>query len=96
MASPEKVTISELTRILESLVKGSEDSIGNYLYKGLHVQISEYGRSGPARIKYLYHKRRDQGLCIMCGKKVKIINLRTGKPYRLCVTHREKYDKISK
>ena len=96
MASPKKVTITTLTRILENLIAGSKDSIGDYLYKGLHLQISEYGLSGPERIKYLYHKRRNQGLCIICGKKVKIINLRSGKPYSLCVTHREKYGKISK
>ena len=77
MASPEKITITKLKRILESLIEGSKDSIGNYLYKGLHFQISEYGFSNAERAKRSYHKKRNQGLCVVCGKKVKITNRRT-------------------
>ena len=96
MASPEKVTITKLTRILKHLIEGSKDSIGDYLYKGLHLKICEYGLSGSERVKRMYHRRRSQGLCAVCGKKVKIINLRTGKLYKHCAIHREKYNKISK
>jgi hypothetical protein len=90
---PKKVTIKSLESIFETLKKGSEESIGIYLYKGLRVQISKYQASGAERFARLYHRRRKNGECVVCGKKVTQKNARTGKLYRLCVEHREKIDK---
>lgn len=42
----------------------------------------------------LYKKRREQGLCIRCGNKVRKINPHTEKLYRLCEYHREITDKM--
>lgn len=89
-----KVNIFGLRRILELLKKGSEKGIGSYLYKGFKIQISKYNLSTAQRVSYLYHKRRDSGLCVQCGKKVTKKNPRTGKLYRLCDYHRKKIDLI--
>ena len=91
--APKKVTIKTLNKLLEGLKEGSEDSIGIYLYKGLRVQISKYGATGAERFTRLYHRRRSQGLCVVCGKKATKKNPRTGKPYRLYEEHRERIDR---
>jgi hypothetical protein len=90
---PKKVTITKLRSVVDELSKGSESSIGTYLYKGLRVQISKYRASGSERFARLYHRRRSQGLCVVCGEKVTQKNPRTGKLYRLCATHRAKIDR---
>jgi hypothetical protein len=90
---PKKVTIKKLQTIMDDLSKGSEEAIGTYLYKGLRFQVSKYKASGSERFARLYHKRRDNGLCVVCGTKVTKKNLKTGRLYRLCDEHREKIDK---
>ena len=90
---PKKVTITKLRNVVDELAKGSESSIGTYLYKGLRVQISKYRASGSERFARLYHRRRSQGLCVVCGTKVTQKNPRTGKLYRLCAIHRAKIDR---
>ena len=81
---PKKVSFKKLQELIDSLQTGSEDSIGNYLYKGFRIQVSRYKSSGTERYMRLYKKRRDQGLCVRCGEKVTKKNPKTGKLYRLC------------
>jgi hypothetical protein len=90
---PTKITSTKLQKIIDELLKGSEDARGTFLYKGFRLQISKYKASGAERTSRLYHKRRDQGLCIRCGTKVKNKNPRTGKLYRLCDYHRNLIDR---
>jgi hypothetical protein len=90
---PKKVKIQDLSVVYKELQKGSEGSIGNYLYKGLRIQISKYKSSGTERYMRLYNKRREDGLCIRCGTKVTKRNPHTGKLYRLCEFHREITDR---
>ena len=92
---PKKVTVRKLQGIVDELKSGSEEAIGTYLYRGMRVQISKYRASGSERFTRLYHKRRRNGLCVVCGVKVMSRNPRTGKLYRLCDNHREKIDKKS-
>ncbi len=86
---PKKVTINRLKEIFEEIQNGSEEAIGNYLFKGLRIQVSKYQSSGTERYMRLYNNRRKDGLCVRCGEKVKKKNPRTGKLYRLCEYHRE-------
>jgi len=90
---PKKINQKRLEEIAADLAKGEEVAIGTYLYKGLRVQISKYKASGSERFARLYHKRREQGLCVICGSKVTNRNPRTKKLYRLCDVHRDKIDK---
>lgn len=90
---PTKITVTKLQNIIDELVKGSEDARGTFLYKGFRLQISKYKASGAERTSRLYHKRRQLGLCIRCGTKVKNKNPRTGKLYRLCDYHRNLIDR---
>ena len=87
------MSFKKLQELIDSLQTGSEDSIGNYLYKGFRIQVSRYKSSGTERYMRLYKKRRDQGLCVRCGEKVTKKNPKTGKLYRLCEYHREITDK---
>ena len=90
---PKKVTIKNLEKVLDDLRQGSDDSIGNYLFKGYRIQVSRYKSSGTERYMRLYNTRREDGLCVRCGIKVTDKNPRTGKLYRLCEEHRETTDR---
>ena len=98
MAKPENVKPEDLKKIFDQLKKESDESdesVGSYLYKGFRIQISKYKQTGAQRVQFLYKKRREQGLCIVCGKKVTKKNPSTGKLYRLCETHRKTIDNKS-
>jgi hypothetical protein len=90
---PKKITVKELADIFKELRNSSEDSIGNFLYKGLRIQISKYKSSGTERYMRLYKKRREKGICIRCGDRVMKKNPKTGRLYRLCEFHRKITDK---
>ncbi len=90
---PKRISITELSGIFKKLKGASEDSIGNFLYKGLRLQISKYKSSGTERYMRLYKKRRENGVCIRCGTKVTKKNPATGRLYRLCEYHRKITDK---
>ncbi len=90
---PKKATMKTLMKAMEHLQKGSDDAIGNFLFKGYRIQISKYKSSGTERYMRLYKRRREQGLCVRCGEKVTKKNPHTGKLYRLCDYHREITDK---
>ena len=90
---PKKVTIKTLEKVIKDLENGSEEAIGNYLFKGFRVQVSKYKSSGTERYMRLYRNRREEGLCVRCGKKVTKRNPNNGKLYRLCEYHRAITDK---
>lgn len=90
---PKKINRFALSKLAKDLKKGSERVIGNYLYKGFHIQISRFNLSTPERVKRFYSKRRKLGLCIRCGEKVTLKNPKTGKLFRLCEFHRKKIDR---
>jgi hypothetical protein len=89
---PRRLTTDRLEGILDNLKQGSEQSIGTYLFRGLRVQISKFRASGAERFSRLYRRRRDQGLCVVCGNRVTSRNPRTGRLYRLCDAHRDRID----
>jgi len=91
---PIRITQKEIPKLAQEIKSGSDDAVGSYLYKKLRIQVSKYRLSTSERVLQLYHRRRKQGLCVQCGKKVTKINPRTKKLYRLCEYHRKKVDKI--
>ena len=86
---PKKATMKVLENVLDNLKKGSDDAIGNFLFKGYRIQVSKYKSSGTERYMRLYRRRKENGLCVRCGKKVTKKNPHTKKLYRLCDYHRE-------
>lgn len=93
---PVKVSPNQIDKIATDLKKDPETAIGNYLFKGYRIQISKYKASGAERVQQLYKRRRDNGLCIVCGTKVTRKNPATGKLYRLCDHHRSLIDQKNK
>ena len=85
---PKKLTLLTLVKLFNAIKKRADSAVGNYLYKGLRIQVSKYNLSGSQRVSELYHRRRNNGLCILCGRPVAKVNPRTGKLYRLCAVHR--------
>ena len=69
MSKPVNVKPEDFKKIFDQLKKESDESVGSYLYKGFRVQISKYKQTGAQRVQFLYKKRREQGLCIVCGKR---------------------------
>ena len=90
--NPKKINADALRKVFSELKAGKEQSTGTYLFKGYRVQVSRYQSSGTERSAQLYRKRREQGLCVRCGKKVTKRNPITGKLYRLCDEHRKEID----
>jgi hypothetical protein len=90
---PKKVSIRELAGVFMKLRNGSEEAIGNFLFRGLRIQVSKFKSSGTERYMRLYKKRREDGVCVRCGAKVTKRNSRTGRLYRLCEYHRKITDK---
>ena len=90
---PKKITVKELAAIFKELRTGSEDSIGNFLFRGLRIQVSKYKSSGTERYMRLYKRRREEGICIRCGTRVTKKNPKTGRLYRLCEYHRRITDR---
>ena len=90
---PRRLNATRLEELVDGLKQGSEESIGTYLFRGLRVQISKFRASGAERFSRLYRRRRQQGLCVICGAKVGGRNPRTGRLYRLCDLHRAKIDR---
>jgi hypothetical protein len=88
-----KINFLELRNLFRRIRKDSKKAIGNYLYKSFRIQVSRYNLSVNERVMQLYKRRRENGECILCGKKVKRINPKTGRLYRLCDYHRNKIDK---
>lgn len=93
---PKKTTIKDLHKLIDGIENEKIDPVGNFLYKGFRIQISHYKASGTDRYMRLYNSRRENGLCIRCGKKVTKRNSTTGKLYRLCEFHRKETDKKKK
>lgn len=90
---PKTIKPNEVDKLFSDLKKSGDDVIGSYLVKGYRIQISKHNLSGAERVKLLYRKRRENGLCIVCGTKVTKKNPKSGKLYRLCETHRKTIDK---
>ncbi len=93
---PKKINVKGLEKVFEELKRGEQASLGNFLYKGIRIQISKYKSSSAERYMKLYRNRREKGLCIRCGVKVTDKNPKTGKLYRLCPIHRETTDRKQK
>jgi hypothetical protein len=84
-------------RTLVNVVKS--DEVGWFVYKGKTIFIGyRQGKDekGQTRKQRLYRRRRSNGLCVACGKKVTQKNSQTDKLYRLCDYHREKIDRKKK
>jgi hypothetical protein len=90
---PKKVSFKTLEKMMDRLKVGSDEAIGNFLFKGYRVQVSKYKSSGTERYMRLYRRRKENGECVRCGKKVTKKNPHTGKLYRLCEYHREITDR---
>ncbi len=67
---PKKISNDDLESLITGVKSQSIEVVGNYLYKGFRIQVSKYNLSGAERVQLLYQKRRNNGLCIVCGNKV--------------------------
>ncbi|MCC5816018.1 MAG: profilin domain protein [Leptospira sp.] len=90
---PKNLKPNDVDKLFETLKKSGDDAVGSFLIKGHRIQISKHNLTGAERVKLLYRKRRENGLCIVCGTKVTKKNPKSGKLYRLCEHHRGEIDK---
>ena len=89
-----KMTAKEFEKILKKISAQSLDACGSYIIGEFRIDVRKTKPlSGSERVSLLYKRRKEQGLCVVCGKKVTKKNPRNGKLYRLCETHRTKIDK---
>jgi hypothetical protein len=89
-----KVKVEDLQKVLRKLAANSIDACGTYILGDFKIDVRKTSPlSGSERVSLLYQRRKSQGLCVVCGEKVKTRNSKTGVLYRLCETHRKKIDK---
>jgi len=83
-----KIRAKTLNKIFDGLKNDPEKAVGSYLFRGYRVQVSKYNENGSERVLRLYNRRRKEGVCVICGKKVIKTNVYTKKKYRKCEKHR--------
>ena len=89
-----KVKMEDLQKVLKKIAGNSIDACGTYILGEFKIDVRKTSPlSGSERVSLLYKRRKSQGLCVVCGEKVKAKNSKTGVMYRLCETHRKKIDK---
>ena len=89
-----KISVRDFEKILKKIATKSLDACGTYLIGDFRIDVRKTAPlSGSERVSLLYKRRKEQGLCVVCGKKVTKKNPKTGKLYRLCETHRTQIDK---
>ena len=89
-----KVKMEDLQKVLKKIAGNSIDACGTYILGDFKIDVRKTSPlSGSERVSLLYKRRKTQGLCVVCGEKVKARNSKTGVLYRLCEIHRKKIDK---
>jgi len=89
-----KMTVKEFEKVLRKVGAKSLDACGTYIIGDFRIDVRKTAPlTGSERVSLLYRRRKEQGLCVVCGKKVTKKNPRNGKLYRLCETHRTKIDR---
>jgi len=92
-----KMTAKEFEKVLKKIAAKSLDACGTYIVGDFRIDVRKTTPlSGSERVSLLYKRRKEQGLCVVCGKKVTKKNPKNGQLYRLCETHRTKIDKSRK
>lgn len=62
----------------------------------LHIQVSWFKQSARDRVYKLYTRRRKNGYCTQCGRKVDDINKYTNLTYRKCKKYRNRENKLAR
>jgi len=85
-----QLTKKGLESLFNKICNQNEAAFGEFEYNGIRIYIKKPRlQLGRERSKRLYDARRQEGLCVHCGVKVKAKNPATGKFYRLCDYHRK-------
>ena len=90
------IKVSEIKNFVSLIKAIRSDEVGWFKYQGKTIFMGYHGGKdalGRTRKKRLYQRRRSRGLCVACGKRITRKNPRTGKLYRLCDFHQEKFDR---
>ncbi len=97
MEDSKKINAGTLDAIIEKIKKGDESTFGKYIYNNFKLIISrKTPLTNVERSRKFYSRRRESGLCIICGEKIKRINPRTKKLYRYCDAHRDEEKEAKK
>ncbi|MGL4370241.1 MAG: LIC10235 family protein [Spirochaetota bacterium] len=92
-----KTTVKDFEKVLKKIGTKSLEACGTYIIGDFRLDVRKTKPlSGSERVSLLYKRRKEQGLCVVCGKKVTKKNPKNGQLYRLCETHRTKIDKSRK
>ena len=66
-----KMTAREFEKILKKVAAKSLDACGSYIIGDFRIDVRKTKPlSGSERVSLLYKRRKEQGLCVVCGKKV--------------------------
>ena len=90
----EKIKKVKLKNLFKEFLLNGEAVKGYYAYKDYFIKISRIKPLTLAeRSRKLYDKRRESGLCVVCGKKVTKRKPGKDELFRLCEVHRVTIDK---
>jgi hypothetical protein len=86
----QSLTQKALEVLVKKISSGQASAFGEYEYRGIRIIVKKPTLLlNRERSKRLYESRRERGLCVHCGVKVKDKNPLTGITYRYCATHRQ-------
>ena len=89
-----KISAKDFAKVMKKIEGKHLDACGTYIIGDFRVDVRKTNPlSGSERVSLLYKRRKDEGLCVVCGKKVTKKNPKNGELYRLCETHRTKIDR---
>ena len=85
-----KLNKRTIQTLFKRIITDNDQAFGEYEYYGTRISIRKpVAQLNKERSRRLYDKRREQGLCVHCGLKVRSRNPYTGRTYRYCDFHRK-------
>ena len=87
----------EFKELLKNLSKGQDEVFGSFRYGDYIITIKRpKGINNLRKSRRFYQNRKEQGLCVYCGTKVKELNPKTKQPMRYCADHRKMESNLKK
>jgi len=85
-----KLNKRTIQTLFKRIITDNDRAFGEYEFYGMRISVRKpVAQLNRERSRRLYERRREQGLCVHCGVKVRSRNPYTDRIYRYCDFHRQ-------